>query len=143
MMSVLRIPRMAVTVDSKWLAANLDNPSVVILDTRGNMPYRFDHIKNALPLSIEPGRRVWRARRPDDSKGGVEPDVPRASRTAILDREFQTWQVTGLPVTRDPSQPAPAQFKSRPRADIRVDAESIKTRMGDPTFVVIDARTAQ
>ena len=51
--SVLQIPSMAVTVDSKWLAANLDNLDVVILDTRGNMPYRFGHIKNALPLGIE------------------------------------------------------------------------------------------
>ncbi|MER3408232.1 MAG: sulfurtransferase, partial [Nitrososphaera sp.] len=40
-------------VDSKWLAANLDNPNVVILDTRGNMPYRFGHIKNALAFGVE------------------------------------------------------------------------------------------
>lgn len=44
---------MALVVDSKWLAANLDNPDVVILDTRGNTPYLFGHIKNAPPLCLE------------------------------------------------------------------------------------------
>lgn len=36
----------------------------------------------------------------------------------------------------------PAQFKSNPRNDIRVDAEIIKARMDDDlSFVVVDART--
>jgi hypothetical protein len=35
----------------------------------------------------------------------------------------------------------PAQFKSNPGNDIRVDAEIIKARMDDPSFVVVDART--
>jgi hypothetical protein len=35
----------------------------------------------------------------------------------------------------------PAQFKSNPRNDIRVDAEIIKARMNDLSFVVVDART--
>jgi 3-mercaptopyruvate sulfurtransferase SseA len=38
-------------------------------------------------------------------------------------------------------QMTPAQFKSNPLNDIRVDAEIIKARMDDPSFVVIDART--
>jgi 3-mercaptopyruvate sulfurtransferase SseA len=38
-------------------------------------------------------------------------------------------------------QMTPAQFKSNPGNDIRVDAEIIKARMDDPSFVVIDART--
>lgn len=166
---------MAVTVDSKWLAANLDNPDVVILDTRGNMPYRFGHIKNALPLGIEmvvaiaqnganlvidseAADKVFSSCGIDGSKKVVvygEPDDPTTARvawslmyhghpdTAMLDTGFQAWKATGLPVTRDPSQAVPAQFKSKPRADIRVDAESIKARMGDPAFVVVDARTAQ
>ena len=43
----------ALVVDSKWLAANVDNPDVVILDTRGNTLYLFGHIKNAPPLGLE------------------------------------------------------------------------------------------
>ena len=100
--SILQISSMAVTVESKWLAANLDNPGVVILDTRGNMPYRFGHIKNALPLGIEmvvaiaqnganlvidseAADKVFSSCGIDDSKKGVmygEPDDPTAARVA-------------------------------------------------------------
>jgi predicted sulfurtransferase len=34
---------MALILESKYLAANLDNPRVVILDTRCNIPYHFGH----------------------------------------------------------------------------------------------------
>lgn len=166
---------MAVTVDNKWLAANLDNPGVVILDTRGNMPYRFGHIKNALPLGIEmvvaiaqngaklvidseAAEKVFSSCGIDDLKKVViygEPDDPTPARvawslmchghpdTVMLDMGFHTWKATGLPVTREASQTALAQFKSKPKADIRIDAEIIKAKMGDPSFVVVDARTAQ
>jgi thiosulfate/3-mercaptopyruvate sulfurtransferase len=42
-----------VTVDTNWLASHLDDPNIVIIDARGIMHYRFGHIKNALPLSVE------------------------------------------------------------------------------------------
>jgi thiosulfate/3-mercaptopyruvate sulfurtransferase len=42
-----------ITVDSKWLAANLYNSDLIIIDARGSMPYSFGHIKNARPLGIE------------------------------------------------------------------------------------------
>jgi thiosulfate/3-mercaptopyruvate sulfurtransferase len=58
-----------------------------------------------------------------------------------LDIGFQAWRNAGLPVTRGIPQITPAQFKSKPRNDIRVDAEIIKARMDDPSFVVVDART--
>lgn len=41
-----------VTVDTKWLASHLDDPDIIILDTRGTMAYRFGHIKNSLPVDI-------------------------------------------------------------------------------------------
>jgi thiosulfate/3-mercaptopyruvate sulfurtransferase len=44
---------MTVTVDSKWLLSHLDDPNAIIIDARGDMPYRFGHIKNALSLAIE------------------------------------------------------------------------------------------
>ncbi len=44
---------MIIAVDSKWLLSNLDDPNVIIIDARGVMPYRFGHIKNALPLPVE------------------------------------------------------------------------------------------
>ena len=42
-----------IVVDSKWLASRLDDPNLVIIDTRDNISYRFKHIKNARPLGIE------------------------------------------------------------------------------------------
>lgn len=162
-----------VTVDSKWLAANLDNLDLVIIDARGSMPYRFGHVKNAVPLGIEmvvaladnganlvidaaAAEKTFGNLGIDDSKKVIvygEQDDPSAARVAwsmmyhghpdvkMLDVGFQAWRQAGLPVTRDMSEPKPAQFKSRPQDDIRIDAESIKARMGDPSFVVIDART--
>jgi len=44
---------MIITIDSKWLFAHLDDPDLIIIDGRGNMPYRFAHIKNARPLNAE------------------------------------------------------------------------------------------
>jgi thiosulfate/3-mercaptopyruvate sulfurtransferase len=44
---------MVVTVDSKWLLSHLDDPNVIIVDGRGDLPYRFGHIKNALSLPID------------------------------------------------------------------------------------------
>ena len=44
---------MIITMDSKLLFAHLDDPDLIIIDGRGNMPYRFAHIKNARPLNVE------------------------------------------------------------------------------------------
>jgi thiosulfate/3-mercaptopyruvate sulfurtransferase len=42
-----------IVVDSKWLAERLDDPQIEIIDSRGNIPYRLAHIKNARPLGVE------------------------------------------------------------------------------------------
>ena len=42
-----------ITVTSKWLLQHLKDPDLVIIDGRGNMPYRLGHIKNARYLGIE------------------------------------------------------------------------------------------
>lgn len=42
-----------IIVDSEWLASHLDDPNLVIIDTRDNISYRFRHIKNARPLGVE------------------------------------------------------------------------------------------
>ena len=44
---------MMVTVDSNWLASHLNDPNIIIIDARGIMPYRFGHIKNAIPFGVE------------------------------------------------------------------------------------------
>jgi thiosulfate/3-mercaptopyruvate sulfurtransferase len=166
---------MTVTADSKRLAANLDDSSVVILDTRGGMPYRFGHIKNALPLGIEmvvaiaqnganlvidgdSAEKVFGDCGIDDAKKVIvydEPDDPTPARVAwslmyhshrdvaMLDTGYQAWKAMGLPVSMEAEKPRPAQFKSRTNPDIRADAEAIKAKTADPSFVVVDARTPQ
>ena len=42
-----------VTVDSKWLAAHLDDSDLIVIDGRGDLSYRFGHIKNARVLRVE------------------------------------------------------------------------------------------
>ena len=42
-----------ITVTSKWLLEHLEDRDLVIIDGRGNMPYRLGHIKNARYLGIE------------------------------------------------------------------------------------------
>jgi len=40
-------------IDANWLASHLDDENVIIIDSRGIMPFRFSHIKNAMPLGVE------------------------------------------------------------------------------------------
>lgn len=44
---------MNITVDADWLNSHIDDIDVVIIDSRGLVPFRFGHIKNALPLEVE------------------------------------------------------------------------------------------
>ncbi len=44
---------MTLTVDMDWLVSHLNEPDIVIIDTRGIMPYRFGHIKNAILLGVD------------------------------------------------------------------------------------------
>jgi thiosulfate/3-mercaptopyruvate sulfurtransferase len=40
-------------VDSDWLASNLNNNNLIIIDARGKFAHRFGHIENSRPLDIE------------------------------------------------------------------------------------------
>jgi thiosulfate/3-mercaptopyruvate sulfurtransferase len=44
---------MNMIIDANWLASHLDDENVKIIDSRGIMPFRFSHIKNAMPLGVE------------------------------------------------------------------------------------------
>jgi thiosulfate/3-mercaptopyruvate sulfurtransferase len=44
---------MMVSVSANWLASNLDDSNLVIIDARGILPYRYGHIRNAVPLGVE------------------------------------------------------------------------------------------
>ena len=40
-------------VSHTWLAEHIDDPNIVILDSRGNVAYSYAHIPNSQPLGIE------------------------------------------------------------------------------------------
>ena len=44
---------MNMTIDASWLASHLDDENLIIIDSRGIMPFRFSHIKNAVPMGVE------------------------------------------------------------------------------------------
>ncbi len=39
--------------EHKWLADHLHDSSLVVIDTRGSIPYAYGHIPNSVPLGIE------------------------------------------------------------------------------------------
>ena len=40
-------------VDANWLTSHTDDENLTIIDSRGIMPFRVSHIKNAIPMSVE------------------------------------------------------------------------------------------
>ena len=44
---------MNMTIDASWLASHLDDENLIIIDSRGIIPFRFSHIKNAIPMGVE------------------------------------------------------------------------------------------
>ncbi len=45
--------KMTITVNADWLNTHINDPSVIIIDSRGVIPYKLGHIKNAMLLGIE------------------------------------------------------------------------------------------
>ncbi len=44
---------MNITTGASWLASHLDDENLIIIDSRGIIPFRFSHIKNAIPMGVE------------------------------------------------------------------------------------------
>ena len=42
-------------IDANWLASHIDDENLIIIDSRGIMPFRFSHIKNAMPMTCRKG----------------------------------------------------------------------------------------
>lgn len=58
---------------------------------------------------------------------------------AVLLDGIETW---GGPLARGEERVEPAEFTARPREDDLVDAPTLARRLGDPSLVLVDARTA-
>ncbi len=60
----------------------------------------------------------------------------------VLNGGFNTWQATGLPVTHEAAiVPEPGNFKMKPRAQRLATADEVQSKLGDPSVVIVDART--
>jgi thiosulfate/3-mercaptopyruvate sulfurtransferase len=63
-------------------------------------------------------------------------------RVAVLDGGWEGWVKAGLPVTTEPPSVTTTTFAGQPRP-IWVDVGFVSSHLGDPSVVVLDARTAE
>ena len=63
-------------------------------------------------------------------------------RVAILDGGWEGWVGAGLPVTAEQPHVTATQFVGEPRP-LWVDVEFVSSHLGDPSVVVLDARTPE
>src|SRR5688572_15883840 len=61
-------------------------------------------------------------------------------RTSILDGGFAAWTASGGPVTTDVPPPVRGSLTVTPRADVIVDAKTVRDAIGDARTAIIDAR---
>jgi len=64
-------------------------------------------------------------------------------RTSILDGGLDAWRASNGPVTTEVTPLVRGLLTARPRADVVVDAESVRAAIGDARSVIIDARDAR
>ncbi|WP_435016882.1 sulfurtransferase [Tundrisphaera sp. TA3] len=61
-------------------------------------------------------------------------------RVAVLDGGWNRWVEEERPITDEPTEVAPAVFHPRPRPALRVTAEELARKLGDPSLQLLDAR---
>jgi thiosulfate/3-mercaptopyruvate sulfurtransferase len=64
-------------------------------------------------------------------------------RVAVLDGGWEGWEKAGLPVTGALPSVRPATFSGQPRSDVWVDVEFVRSHLGDPSVIVLDARAPE
>jgi thiosulfate/3-mercaptopyruvate sulfurtransferase len=60
--------------------------------------------------------------------------------TAVLDGGFAKWVAEGRPTRAGQETRTPGGFTGRPRAEMRVTANQVWARLGDPSMTLVDAR---
>lgn len=68
-------------------------------------------------------------------------DVFGHRKAAILDGGIQAWRRTGLPLTTEVPAVNPTTYRPAVRPERVASAEWVRDRLGDPTLVLVDART--
>jgi thiosulfate/3-mercaptopyruvate sulfurtransferase len=61
-------------------------------------------------------------------------------RAAVLDGGFNGWKARGFPVTGDVPSVERREFAPRHRPELYADVETVKDRIGDPGWLIVDAR---
>ena len=59
---------------------------------------------------------------------------------SVLDGGWDRWVEEGRPVEPGPVMPPPAEFRPRPRPELRATADEVRGRLGRPDLQLIDAR---
>jgi thiosulfate/3-mercaptopyruvate sulfurtransferase len=170
-------------VETDWLAAHLDDPTVRIVDLRnyfdgrdGYQVYLAGHIPGAVHAkypddlgdpSATPTNRIPSAERIANVAGqlGISNDSlvvgyddeggHFASRlwlnlryygfdgVRILNGGFPKWQAEGRSIATGPFEVAPTNFvPGPPRPELRVTADELRERLGQPDLAVLDVRRA-
>lgn len=156
--------------DTDWLAENLSNPSIRIVDARPAPQYEAGHIPGAVNLSGFGG--IPRAENDDmadpedfarvagqlgigDDTQVVVYDAPAQQMgmvawsfvyyghesTRMLDGGFAKWTAESRPVSTEPSTYPPASFHARPVANLYCSLESAKSSHGQTNVVFWDTRS--
>ena len=60
---------------------------------------------------------------------------------AVLDGGFARWTAEGRPTTDRVEPREPAVFRGKPRAEMRLSANQVWARLGDPSMTLVDARS--
>lgn len=63
-------------------------------------------------------------------------------RVSLLDGALEQWKAEGRPLATEPAQPRRGTLTPRPRREVVVSAEWVAERLGNPDYLLIDARPA-
>lgn len=151
-------------VSPGWLADNLENESVRIIDTRKPDDFLKGHIANAasLPISellnnedsettarlagsldIDQGKLVVTY---DDHRGiyaaRVAWSLERIGHPAValLETPFEKWRTLGLPISKEAPSFAASEYNSGERSQLVADSEYVRSKLRDGDSVLVDTR---
>src|SRR5438874_5747396 len=156
--------------ETDWLASNLDNPRLRIIDTRAEPLYNEGHIPGAAALvkaggipRAENGEMVGAEKFAtimgrlgvSNDTTVVVYDAPGAAMgmlawslmyyghpdVRMLDGGFAKWTAEGRPVSTEASSYAEANFKAEPVEELYCSLEHAKSTLGTQNTVFWDTRT--
>jgi len=155
-----------VLVDADWLAEHLDDPTVRIVDARGDLPVSPSHLPGAVFIDIccysdiidaEPFARLMGEKGIGDDTTVVVYDTPGGLWGArlwwalqyyghedarLLDGGINAWLNAGWALGRDAPVVEPASFTAEVRPAWYATMDDVRAAIDDPTISIVDARTS-